>query len=136
MARPTKLTPEVQDIVVHAIHATLSLEVAADYAGISRKTIRNWMALGEEEDEGIHRDFKTAVDHAMALAEIRDAAKVADAAEHDWRAAAWRLERRRRERWGARAAGTQGPSTDEVARQIRESLGGMDASIPAPGVAA
>jgi hypothetical protein len=139
MVRPTKLTPEVQDIIIKAVLATLSLEVAAGYARVSRKTIYNWMTQGAEEEEGIYRDFKTAVEHAMAVAEIRDAAKVADAAERDWRAAAWRLERRCRERWAARASAPDGPDAQGLARQIREALGTMEASIPAPpspGVAA
>jgi hypothetical protein len=48
------------------------------------------------------REFSDAVERAVAEAEARDVALIARAAEKNWQAAAWRLERRAPARWGRR----------------------------------
>lgn len=42
MARPTKLTPEVAERLVHAISVGASYKAACRYAGISYQTFLNW----------------------------------------------------------------------------------------------
>lgn len=100
MARPTKLTPEIQDRIVTAIRAGNYMETAAAYAGIARSTFNEWIRRGAEEQEGPFAEFAAAVEQALAAAEARDVALIGQAAQKEWQAAAWRLERRLPERWG------------------------------------
>jgi hypothetical protein len=92
MARPTKLTIEVQDRVVALIRAGNTVQVAAQAAGICRRTFHLWMA----RDDDPYRAFRAAVEQARADAE---ASLVARAARGNWRAAAFLLEQRFPERW-------------------------------------
>lgn len=100
MARPTKLTPEVQDRIVTAIRAGNYMETAAAFAGIARSTFNEWVRRGADEEEGPYAEFHDAVHQALASAEARDVALIGQAAQKEWQAAAWRLERRTPERWG------------------------------------
>jgi hypothetical protein len=111
MARPTKLTAQLEEQIVRAIRAGSFPEVAARYAGVDRSTYYRWMERGDPEGtrsaDRPHRRFRRAVEQAQAADEVRDTTLVGKAAERDWRAAAWRFERRHRARWG-RQAGEEG----------------------------
>ena len=74
------------------------LDVAARFAGISPRTLHRWLRLGRKK--GPYRAFRRAVYRALAQAEIRDVLVINKAGPKDWRAAAWKLERRWPERWG------------------------------------
>lgn len=100
--RPTKLTPELQDRIVQAIRAGAYIETAAAYAGVSKDTLYQWLKRGARSKSGIYRQFSDAVEKALAEAEMRDVMLVGRAAETNWQAAAWRLERKFPERWGRR----------------------------------
>lgn len=95
-----KLTPELQNEICRVIRAGNYIETAAAYAGISKTTLYDWMRKGRAQKRGKYRDFVTAVEKALAEAEIRDVMIIAKAAEENWQAAAWRLERKFPERWG------------------------------------
>ncbi len=111
MARPTKLTAELGEQIARAIRAGSYPEVAAQYAGVDRSTYYRWMERGDPDAtraaDRPYRRFRRAVEQAQAADEVRDATLIGKAAERDWRAAAWRLERRHRARWG-RAAVEEG----------------------------
>ena len=98
--RPTKLTLEVQEKIVQAVAAGNYLETAAAFAGVHRFTLHRWLKIGANAKSGKHRQFCDAVQEAMAKAEIRDVAIIGQAAQKQWQAAAWRLERKFPERWG------------------------------------
>ena len=49
MARPAKLTPEVQARIIEAVQAGNYMETAAQYANIGLSTFYRWMAEGEGE---------------------------------------------------------------------------------------
>lgn len=98
--RPTKLTPEVQEKIVQAIRAGAYIETAAAYAGVNKQTLYNWMKRGNQQRSGKYRRFLDAVEKALADAEMRDLLIITKAAEVDWKAAAWRLERKFPDRWG------------------------------------
>lgn len=113
MARPIKLTPDVQQKIVEAIKMGNYIETAAAYAGISKNTLYDWMKRGAREKEritGTNRkpkageapfvQFSDAIEKAMADAEVRDVLIIANAAKENWQAAAWRLERKYPDRWG------------------------------------
>ncbi|RKH77001.1 hypothetical protein D7X99_33115 [Corallococcus sp. AB032C] len=98
--RPTKLTPELQKKIIDAIRAGNYMETAAAYAGISKDTFFRWLRKGARAKSGIYKDFHDAVEKALAESEVRDVMLIANAATTDWKAAAWRLERKFPDRWG------------------------------------
>lgn len=112
--RPTKLTPEIQEEICKVIRSGNYIETAAAYAGVHKSSIYEWMKRGAREkdrlrknpkarmkkSEAIYVDFSDAIEKALAHAEIRDVAIIGKAAETQWQAAAWRLERKFRDRWG------------------------------------
>lgn len=114
--RPTKLTPKLQEEICKAIRAGNYIETAAAFAGISKNTLYEWLRRGAREKERLAKnprakikkseapfvEFSDAVKKALAAAEVRDVMLIGKAAETQWQAAAWRLERRFPERWGRR----------------------------------
>lgn len=97
--RPTKLDEDVQERVCEALRQGNFRSVAANYAGISQRTLREWMAAGRAEKEGPHRDFRRAVLEAEGEAERKAVALVMRAAESDPKHAEWWLTHRHAERW-------------------------------------
>lgn len=102
MARPTKLTSELQTRIVQAIRAGNYADAAARSAGISPSTYYRWLERGERAASGAHREFRDAVKRAEADAEVHAVAIVRKAMAEDWRAAMAYLERRYPERWRRR----------------------------------
>lgn len=102
MARPTKLTQEVQDRIMQAVQAGNYLETAANFAGIDGSTMRRWVQKGDAPSAPEpYRSFCTALKSARAAAEVRSVALIQQAATGGtWQAAAWYLERSYPERWG------------------------------------
>lgn len=112
--RPNKLTKEIQDKIVHSIKSGNYIETAAVYSGVTKKTLYNWMKRANDELARVDQqprakikkseepfvEFLHAVEHALAFAEARDVNIIAKAAEDDWKASAWRLERKFPDRWG------------------------------------
>jgi hypothetical protein len=101
--RPTKLNAERQSKVCDAIRAGVPPETAAACAGIDESTFYRWLARGRRlEAEALYAKFAEAVKLALAEWETRDIMRIGEAAATDWRAAAWRLERRLPQRYGRR----------------------------------
>lgn len=102
MARPTKLTPDVHAKIVGLLRAGNYVETAAAAAGVDARNVRRWLARGARGEEPFAQ-FARDVDAAQGEAEARDVIMLGKAAESgEWRAAAFRLERRHPERWGQR----------------------------------
>lgn len=95
----TMWTQELQDKLVRMIQAGAYAEVAARACGINKSTFYDWLLRGGRGEEPFAA-LADAVATAGAESEVRDAAIVGKHAEHDWRAAAWRLERKNPKRWG------------------------------------
>lgn len=128
IGRPPKLTDELQDKIVNAIRAGCYVETAVAMNDISKSTFYEWCKMKAKR----YRSFSNAVDKAMAEAEARDILVIdreaqgrereykkdkqgnlildetgrpiltREAIPPNWRAAAWRLERKHSERWGRR----------------------------------
>lgn len=134
MAQPLKLTPETQDRIVQAIQAGNYIEVAAQYAGISKGTLYRWLQQADDPTaDDIYRDFRDAVESARATAEIRNVTLIQKAAnDGTWQAAAWYLERTSWQRWGRRTMVT-GDAGEAIKVEVdhrqtlREMLGLTDA---------
>lgn len=107
--RPSKLTDEVAQNFLAAIAHGSYIETACNVAGVARDTFYGWMERAREaQDKGgklnaTERrlvEFSDNVKKILAKAELRDLRMIGNAAESQWQAAAWRLERRYPDRWG------------------------------------
>ena len=119
--RPSKLTPELQEEICESIRAGNYIETSAARAGVHKASLYDWLKKAGVELDRVRRGkaeglsfkvseraqpyvrFLDAVKKAEAEAEARDVATIAKAAEKQWQAAAWRLERKHYKRWGRRA---------------------------------
>jgi len=139
MGRPTKFSNEIKHKIITAIRAGNYIETASAYAGISKNTLYDWLRRGEREKQRVEKnprykirkseqpfvDFSDAVEKALAEAEVRDVAIIAKAAEEQWQAAAWRLERKFPDRWGRKVIEHKGSlevKNDESIKQIEQQL--------------
>jgi len=119
--RPTKLTPELQRTIVVAITGGNYIETAAAMAGVNKETLYAWLRRGAKEP-GIYREFSDAVEKALAQAETRDVLLIGRAAETQWQAAAWRLERKFPQRWGRRDHLKLSVSDEDIDAEIEAEL--------------
>ena len=139
MGRPTKLNYKVREKIVQAIKAGNYIETAAAYAGINKSTLYDWLKRGEREkqrvaknpryrirkSEKIYVEFSDAVEKALAEAEMRDVLLIGKAAEEQWQAAAWRLERKFPDRWGRKVIEHKGSlevKNDDSIKRIERQL--------------
>jgi protein-disulfide isomerase-like protein with CxxC motif len=125
MARPSKLTPQVETSILAALRAGNTRAAASESVGIDRITLYRW----------IERDatFRNAVIQAEAQAEVRAVITIRQAYDTgDWRAALAWLERRRHEDWGKRdrieivntvrqLAAAEGLTEEETAAAVAEA---------------
>jgi hypothetical protein len=121
VGRP-KLDPLVTQRVCDLIRAENYLEGAATAAGIHRTTLYRWMRHGRDQKRGRYRKFLNQVERAQAESESRDVALVAKAASEDWRAAAWRLERKAPRRYGPRVQLTVQQELEAVLTRLEKGL--------------
>lgn len=115
MARPSKLTKEVQEKIMQAVQAGNYLDTAANYAGVDGSTMRRWVQKGEAPNAPEpYRTFCTSLKSARAAAEVRSVALIQQAAGGGtWQAAAWYLERSYPDRWGRTRIEVTGGSSGE-----------------------
>ena len=99
MARPTKLTDELQERILKAVRAGNYAEAAARASGIAPSTYYRWLQRGSLEEKGAYREFSEALRQAEAEAEVHAVAILRRAMAEDWRAALAYLERRYPGRW-------------------------------------
>jgi transposase len=94
MGRPTLLNENTERIILKAVGIGMPIRLAAQLAGIDKRTLYGWKAKGKAGEEQyvqfFHRLKETemrAVEHALGV--------IHKAAENgDWKAASWLLERR------------------------------------------
>lgn len=120
--RPDELTEETQRRIVAALGAGNYREAAARAAGVSRSTLYRWLARGEREPAGKYGSFREELVRAEAAAEVRSVANIARAGESNWRAEAWRLERKHPGRWG------RGQSSPTAGVGLSPAVGHADVS--------
>ena len=103
LGRPTKFTPETRKKILWALRLGNYRKASAEYAGISERTLCDWLSRGAEAEPG-YADFCSDVLEAEQVAEIRALGVIQQAANRDWKAAAWFLERKFPQRYCTRAA--------------------------------
>ncbi|CAB4150426.1 hypothetical protein UFOVP569_29 [uncultured Caudovirales phage] len=93
--RPTKYNIERVQKIMNALSAGNTRRDSCAYAGISEDTFASWL-----KDKP---DFSDSIEKAEADAAVRNVSIIAKAAqEGTWQAAAWWLERRRKQDWAIR----------------------------------
>lgn len=98
--RPTKLNRAMIAEISKIMRDGSYMETAAACAGVPKETLYRWLRAGAVAETGIYKEFRDAMIRATGEAE-RDAVEmVTKASSTDWRAAAWKLERRFPHRWG------------------------------------
>lgn len=124
MGRRLKLTPEIQTKLSSAIAAGNYHEVACDLVGVGTTTFYNWMKKGEKSSSGKFREFWESIKKAEAVAEAKRIKLITDAAEQNWQAAAWYLERRYPNKWGrqTRVEKQISNNTDDSIKNYKNAL--------------
>lgn len=152
--RRTKLTPELRDRICAAVRTGAYLETAAVAAGLNKTTLHDWLKRGARAKRGTLHDFSNSVMAAIADSEQDAVRRLSDAASPrtevttkqvvnkagevvtvettttptlgDWRADAWRLERKFPERWGATLR-----IRHVVDKQVTDVLSRLEKKLPA-----
>jgi hypothetical protein len=113
-----RISEEIVQLVYEGVCLSETLDGAAAFAGVSRPSIWRWSRRGEAEirrldadpdaeirqSEALYVDLFNALWRARARKTAHDLAVISHHADvlEDWRASAWRLERRYPEQWGKR----------------------------------
>ena len=117
MARPTSLTPEVQEKIIAAIRGGNYRNVAAAAAGVHRNRFAEWERRGESGEEP-YASFACALQKAEAEAEIALIAEVREGGE-GWQSRAWVAERRWAPRWAARVRTQVAEQVEALTNKLR-----------------
>ena len=115
IGRPSKLTPDVLELLVQMLRAGNYVGVSCHAARISRRTFSDWMKRGRSNapEDSIYAEFRDRVEQARAEGEVRNVTSIASAARESWQAAAWLLERQYPERWGRPSSPQRRETADE-----------------------
>jgi hypothetical protein len=84
LGAPTKLTAELTKVICDLVEGGVFPHIAAQASSISRRTYFNWMAEGEENEEGPHGEFARRVNIAKALARSKAELKVFEGDPTAW----------------------------------------------------
>jgi hypothetical protein len=120
MARITKRTDERVERILEALSSGQTRRVAAACGGVSDDTLRRWIQADTQ--------LSLRVSAAESQAQIALVACIRNAADHDWRAAAWLLERRDPANWSLRQQLAVHATTHEPMKVIVEYV---DQAAPA-----
>lgn len=98
----SKLSPEVAASIIATLEKGNTRSCAAYTAGISPRTLANWMARGRKGERAFDAFF-ASVRQAELKAEAELVANIREASKKNWQAAAWILEKRSQCDWGNHA---------------------------------
>lgn len=124
--RPSKFTPKTQEAILELLRAGNFREVAAEGAGIDKRTFMRWMKAGRKKPSSPEGAFVTRVREAEREAEIAMVKAVVLGAAQDPKHAEWFLERKFPERWGRKDksdVNLSGTALDGVAALLRMGHG-------------
>ncbi len=95
MARPSKLTKELQQQIGESVALGLTYALAAASAGITYQSFNNWMAKGKNAKSGEYFDFYKHIKKCNADGALECLQRLNEAADAgDCRICMWILERR------------------------------------------
>lgn len=117
--RPSKLTEATALAVCDAVRYGLTLDIAAQAAGVNVATLHGWRTRGEEDlEHGRDTPFARFVEdftRAQAEGEVNLVQSIRAHVLVDWRAGAWLLERRAPDRWSSKRRDNIDPAVAERA---------------------
>jgi len=103
MARPTKLTPEIQQKIGDGVSLGLTYALAASAAGVTYQSLNSWMRRGKDSTSGKYFEFYKHIEQKNAEGALRILQKLNDAARAgNCQVCMWILERRFSEYFGRR----------------------------------
>lgn len=118
MARPTKLTPELQQLIVQALSVGTTHKLACQYAGITETCFYAWLDKGRRSLPP-YAEFAEAVKKTEGRAVVGWLAKIeAAASDGNWQAAAWKLERRYPQDYGKTVHEHAGPNNGPMVVKV------------------
>jgi len=152
LGRTTKLTPELHQAIVNAVSAGVSLVEAAQFAGVGRSTVLEWLdrgtGQGRRQGTEVYIAFYAAVQKALAADTVRRVARIEQAgrggaviyrkttthkdgstsveerlAQPDWAADAWHLERSKPDQWGRKDRVDLKVTIQQAAQKVADALG-------------
>lgn len=119
--RPSKLElcPELAKFLTDSIAAGASIEAAVTAAGISRTAFLRWVNEGEKPTAPKHyRDFHASIKRARRDCLLSAVQTIKQAAQRQWQAQAWLLERGDPHNWGPPALQLQAAELLEEVRKL------------------
>jgi hypothetical protein len=123
-------------LIVENLRVGATYADAAEAAGVSYQTFRNWLTQGESARSGKFFEFFEACRRAEAEARVRFVRAIYQAADGgDWRAAMEFLKRRDRRNWGdavdVTSAGKQitAPGSVDLSRLSKDELLSLEAIV-------
>lgn len=109
MPRKTKLTPALQQLIVDALSVGATHRIACEYAGISQDTLYKWLSKGAD-GKAPYAEFSEQIARTQGRTAVGWLAKIEAAANAgDWKAVAWKLERRYPQEYGKTVQEHTGP---------------------------
>lgn len=107
--RPTKLSKKLITEMTNLLRMGAYVESAALAIGLDKTSFYAHLKKGNKDiDAGSNSTLSAIlvreIHKATAQAVMRDLKRVDDAASEDWRAAAWKMERRFAHQWGTKSA--------------------------------
>ena len=66
--RVTSLNPATRESLCNGLKSGLTIRMACIMAGVGQSTFYRWMQRGEEQERGVYREFREAVDDAQETA--------------------------------------------------------------------
>jgi hypothetical protein len=105
MARPTKLTPEIQDEICQAVEVGLRADEAGPLVGVGAATVREWLARGRGTDPArpatpLYAAFAAAVEVSEAKLKQAVTAHWRRQMPESWQACRDFMARRFPDEWG------------------------------------
>lgn len=100
VGRPDKLTDAVRERLLKALRIGNYRHAAARFAGISARTLVEWMRLGKKQHQGRWRDLYREVRLAEAEAEVAMVGRLIEHTKKDPRSVQFYLERKHSKDWG------------------------------------
>jgi len=126
MGCKTLYTEERIGRLLQAIKLGATYQMACKFAGFSYRAFRGWMKDAEDNPEtSKYRGLPERVRDAEGAACVRWLGQIEKASSSDWKAAAWKLERRYPGDFGKRAVEFSGPGGGPI--QIEKMPGEDDA---------
>ena len=103
MARPTKLTTEIQQKIGNGVFLGLTYALAASAAGVTYQSLNSWMKRGRDSTSGKYFEFYKHIEQRNAEGALRILQKLNEAAKAgNCQVCMWILSRRFHEDFGRR----------------------------------